>query len=86
MPPTVLTTYPVLTVLVHPDDFPDDPDARRIMARAVTPGEWPWMRITGLPVDLPSVGADLTHWQPQPLGDLAMLLRHRVVVTGLEVG
>lgn len=74
------------TVLVHPDDFPRDPDARRLMARAVTPGEWPWVRITGLPLGIPAQGSDLTNWQPQPLGDVAMVLGHRTILTGHEVG
>lgn len=74
------------TVLVHPDDFLGDPNARRVIARAVTPGEWPWTRLTGLPLGTPGQFADLTGWQHQPLGDLALLLGHRVVLTGHEVG
>lgn len=78
--------HPIGTVLVHPDDPTNHPDARRIIARAVTPGEWPWVRLTGLPLGLPAVGGDLTGWQTQPLGDVAMVLGHRTVLHGYEVG
>lgn len=77
--------YPVGTVLVHPDDFLHDPDARRIILRAVTPGEWPWMRLTGLPAGLPRQGGDLDGWQPQRLGDLGLLLGHKTILAGHEV-
>jgi hypothetical protein len=44
------------------------------------------MRLTGVPAGLPAQGGDLTHWQPQPVGDLAVLLGHRTVLAGHEVG
>ena len=81
-----VTAHPVGTVLVHPDDPMGHPDSRRIVARAVSPGEWPWTRVTGLPVDLPRQNSDLTHWKNQPLGDFARVCGHRVVLSGYEVG
>jgi hypothetical protein len=73
-------------VLVHPDHATTDPNALRLICRAVTPGEWPWTRLTGLPLNIPHVGTDLTDWPTQPLGDVAVLLGHRTVLSGHEVG
>jgi hypothetical protein len=78
-------THLIGTVLVHPDDFPGDPKARRIIARAVTPGEWPWTRITGAAFDIPKQGSDLRHWKEQHLGDFALVCGHRTVLVGHEV-
>ena len=81
-----MIAFPVLTVLVHPDDQLDDLDARRILSRAVSPGEWPWMRITGTARGLPHQGGSLEGWQPQPWGDLAVLAGHGVVLSGHIIG
>lgn len=79
-------THLIGTILVHPDDNPRDPTARRVMYRAVTPGEWPWMRITGMPVDIPGQGGDFGHWREQFPGDFAVVCGHRTVLSGYEVG
>lgn len=65
-------------VLVHPDDDPADRTARRLMARATTHGDWPWMRVTGPAVDIPHRGDPLTHWQPQSLHDYAEIMEPRL--------
>lgn len=63
------------TVLVHPDQSPADPDACRIIARAMPPGsDWPWYRLTGRPQDLPVRDTDLADWQPQSLAALGAVL------------
>lgn len=80
-----LEHHPVGTVLVHPDDSANDPEARRILCRAVTPGEWPWIRVTGAPAGIAKHGGSLAGWQLQALGDLALVLGHRLVLTGHEV-
>lgn len=87
------TTYgrpdrdPVLTVRVHPDDNPADPNALRVVKVAVASrDEWPWRRVTGLPTRTPSQGTDLATWPIQPLGDAALALGHDEVLTGRVVG
>lgn len=77
---------PVGSVLVHPDHDPTKPDACRLVRVAVTHGEWAWRRLTGLPSGVPDRGADLVGWTVQPLGDLAMALRHAAGLSGHEVG
>ena len=67
---------PIGSTLVHPKHNPGDPDACRIIKRAVTPGEWPWVRLTGLPTYVPSRWDDLSRWQLQCLERLAPTLGH----------
>ena len=88
-PQTDPARMPIGTVLVHPDTArhrPGDPAACRLVKVATThPGEWPWRRLTGLPVDVPPRGADLSGWRVQPLGDLGLALGHAAVLTGQQV-
>ena len=68
--------YPVMTVLVHPDDNPAHPLARRLIYRQVDVSEWPWMRLTGSNIDVPKQGSDLTGWIVQHPQELAVVLGH----------
>ena len=61
-------------VLLHPDHAPGDPNACRLIALAVTYGEWPWMRLTGLPSDVPSRGDELRGWRAQSLAEVGQVL------------
>lgn len=79
-------TAPVATVLLEPGKAPTDPTACRLVrVEATHPGEWPWRRLTGVPGSVPPRDSDLTDWTPQPLGDLAVVLGHTIVLTGHEV-